>query len=377
MGLFATRAARARRKVRDEHGGSFLALARSARLRRGRSRPSSRAGRPGATSRPTTAARSRSSSAPRSPPPTSRSPGLAPGRRPRPADAVRRQPRPARAAARRRARASTTTSSPASTREELLEHDSPEEVEIRACALHAVELLVAAHPAPRPRPRSTTRSGTAAPRRATRRAPATAPARPPTEASGRVLEGQRHRLHLLGLDQEDDAGAHRERRARVLDRQPVDDLQRRLALDGPDDAAADLGHPVGLLVVGDRERHARVALEVAGLARGRLGEEHDVLALDAGPDRDGVRRAAREHRRQVGVVGALEEGADVVGERGHAAIVPAPPSSVQSGLNARRVPADHPTGGCRPRTLRTPAPAPRRASATAGAAPPRRPPPSC
>ena len=29
---------------------------------------------------------------------------------------------------------------------QLLEHDSPEEVEIRACALHAVELLVAAHP---------------------------------------------------------------------------------------------------------------------------------------------------------------------------------------------------------------------------------------
>ena len=35
--------------------------------------------------------------------------------------------------------------SPASTAGELLEHDSPEEVEIRACALHAVELLVAAH----------------------------------------------------------------------------------------------------------------------------------------------------------------------------------------------------------------------------------------
>ncbi len=31
-------------------------------------------------------------------------------------------------------------------REELLEHDSPEEVEIRACAVRAVELLVAAHP---------------------------------------------------------------------------------------------------------------------------------------------------------------------------------------------------------------------------------------
>ena len=31
-------------------------------------------------------------------------------------------------------------------REELLAHDSPEEVEIRACAVQAVELLVAAHP---------------------------------------------------------------------------------------------------------------------------------------------------------------------------------------------------------------------------------------
>jgi len=30
--------------------------------------------------------------------------------------------------------------------QELIEHNSPEEVEIRACALHAVELLVAAHP---------------------------------------------------------------------------------------------------------------------------------------------------------------------------------------------------------------------------------------
>ena len=29
-------------------------------------------------------------------------------------------------------------------REELIEHGSPEEVEIRACALHAVELIVAA-----------------------------------------------------------------------------------------------------------------------------------------------------------------------------------------------------------------------------------------
>ena len=32
--------------------------------------------------------------------------------------------------------------------EQLIEHDAPEEVEIRACALHAVQLLVAAHPEP-------------------------------------------------------------------------------------------------------------------------------------------------------------------------------------------------------------------------------------
>jgi len=31
-------------------------------------------------------------------------------------------------------------------RGELIEHGSPEEVEIRACALHAVELIVAEHP---------------------------------------------------------------------------------------------------------------------------------------------------------------------------------------------------------------------------------------
>ena len=65
--------------------------------------------------------------------------------------------------------------------EELLEHDSPEEVEIRACALHAVELLVAGAPRTRPRPPSTTCSGTAAASRATRRAPATVPAPPPTD----------------------------------------------------------------------------------------------------------------------------------------------------------------------------------------------------
>ena len=60
------------------------------------------------------------------------------------ADDVRRQPRPARAAARRRARVRAADWSRGSTRGELIEHGSPEEVEIRACALHAVELIVAA-----------------------------------------------------------------------------------------------------------------------------------------------------------------------------------------------------------------------------------------
>ena len=58
----------------------------------------------------------------------------------------------------------------------LLEHGSPEEVEIRACALHAVELLVAAH-GDTTRRWSTTSSGTAGRCRATRPARATARAR--------------------------------------------------------------------------------------------------------------------------------------------------------------------------------------------------------
>ena len=67
-------------------------------------------------------------------------------RRPRAPDAVRRQPRPARPAHRRGPRPSTPNSPPASTQGVLLEHGSREEVEIRAVALHAVELLVEAHP---------------------------------------------------------------------------------------------------------------------------------------------------------------------------------------------------------------------------------------
>ena len=70
-------------------------------------------------------------------------------------------------------------------RGELIEHGSPEEVEIRACAVHAVELLVAAtwtgaHATRGAR--STRSSGTAARRPSTRRCRAIARAAPPTDS---------------------------------------------------------------------------------------------------------------------------------------------------------------------------------------------------
>ena len=126
---------------------------------------------------------SRSSSAPRSPPPTSRSPGSRDGRDLDRADAVRRQPRPPRAAPRRRPGVRRGPRARASTPGALLEHDSPEEVEIRACALHAVELLVRAHG---DHDRDRRRQRALEPRRrsrATRRSPATARGRRPTSAT--------------------------------------------------------------------------------------------------------------------------------------------------------------------------------------------------
>ena len=67
-------------------------------------------------------------------------------------------------------------------REELIEHDSPEEVEIRACAVHAVELIVAARPEALPR-RSTNSCGSAARAANTRRGRATAAAAPRISAT--------------------------------------------------------------------------------------------------------------------------------------------------------------------------------------------------
>ena len=79
MGHFETALRELGAKVRDDHGGSFLALARAHDDRaEGARRPSSRPGRRGSTSRPTRSCGSRSSSAPRSPPPTSRSPASRP-----------------------------------------------------------------------------------------------------------------------------------------------------------------------------------------------------------------------------------------------------------------------------------------------------------
>ena len=66
-------------------------------------------------------------------------------------------------------------------RGELLEHGTPEEVELRACAVQAVELLVAAHGGDDGAPTSTTCSGTAAAAPATRRTPAIGPGRRRTE----------------------------------------------------------------------------------------------------------------------------------------------------------------------------------------------------
>ena len=60
MGHFATHLRELGERVRDEHDGSFLALARSGDGSAQRSPSTSAAGRRGVTYRPTTAARSRS-----------------------------------------------------------------------------------------------------------------------------------------------------------------------------------------------------------------------------------------------------------------------------------------------------------------------------
>src|SRR5687768_6688498 len=73
---------------------------------------------------------------------------------------------------------------------------------------------------------------------------------------------------VVGLDQEHDTvrtplvGL-----ADVLVREPVDDLPGRGALEALDHAAADAGHRERVVVGRHGDGHARVALEVARLAR--------------------------------------------------------------------------------------------------------------
>ncbi len=132
-----------------------------------------------------------------------------------------------------------------------------------------------------------------------------------------MRERELHVAGALGLDEEDDAAPHREVLAGVAPREPVDDPERLVALAGLHDPAADPGAPVRVVVVRDREGDAGVALEVPRLAAPRLREERDPFALQPDPDRHAVRRAVREQRREVPVVAALEELADLGGE-GHA-----------------------------------------------------------
>ena len=84
-------------------------------------------------------------------------------------------------------------------------------------------------------------------------------------------------------------------------------LYGTLARDAADDAAAELRAPVRVLEVDRRDRDARVALEVPRLPASRLGEEDDVAALDADPDRHRVRGAVRQRGREVGEVARLED----------------------------------------------------------------------
>src|SRR5919197_5378249 len=126
-------------------------------------------------------------------------------------------------------------------------------------------------------------------------------------SESRVPEREDGLASALGLNEEDDAASHRERLARVLHREPVDDLERLLALDGADDAAAELRAAVGVLEVDRRDRDAGVAIEIPRLPASRLREEDDVVALDADPDRHRVRRAVRKRRREMREVARFEE----------------------------------------------------------------------
>src|SRR2546422_1391036 len=130
----------------------------------------------------------------------------------------------------------------------------------------------------------------------------------------RVAERQHVTANALDLDHQHHAllgvGAHRERRARVLVRDGVHDLE--VAIRPPlDDAPADLRLAVRVVHGDDRQRHARIALGVARLQRALAGGDQDAIALDADPHRRRLRRAVGQQRRQMGEVRLVQQGSHV------------------------------------------------------------------
>jgi hypothetical protein len=63
-----------------------------------------------------------------------------------------------------------------------------------------------------------------------------------------------------------------------------------VAVKSLDHAATDLRHHERLVPVGDRDRNPWIALDVAGLARFRPGQERDALSFKVDPQGDAVRR---------------------------------------------------------------------------------------
>src|SRR5690606_16549740 len=104
--------------------------------------------------------------------------------------------------------------------------------------------------------------------------------------------------------------------AGVLRGDPVDDLPCVVAVEPFHDPAADDDGLVRVVGRHRGERHPRVTAQVAGLARLRAGEEDDLVAVGADPERDGVRRAVRQDRGEVGQRGAVEYAAYVGFEHG-------------------------------------------------------------
>jgi hypothetical protein len=73
-----------------------------------------------------------------------------------------------------------------------------------------------------------------------------------------VRELQLDEVHRLGLHPVGAAGAHRERRADVVLRDAVDDLERGLAVDRLDDTSADLRIAVRVALVDEELRYALI-----------------------------------------------------------------------------------------------------------------------